>query len=299
MFSMSNTVSPTVLKRAGVDLVVISNGSYNMIQSYRKIFRAPFAVYTDPTHRVFNALGMTYRTVDPGPRAERGAYIKHGVVRGITMVVSNAVKVKMSIWENGGDVEQLGGEFVLGPGLKCTFAHRMVNTQSHTPIHRVLAAAGVDLYARWEQPDCISEQSFLAVPETEEAKWLEESDNEDLRRDGETSYDAAHEAVRENPREESVAGARSGANFIVGDDVEVLGTVVIGRLSKATLEVVEQKEEEDCDESREKEDHQRVGSADNFPGPIEATNVSSAASDAKSCSSSGSYWECCSHNDEA
>jgi hypothetical protein len=32
------------------------------------------------------------------------------------MVVSNAVKVKMSIWENGGDVEQLGGEFVLGPG---------------------------------------------------------------------------------------------------------------------------------------------------------------------------------------
>ena len=32
------------------------------------------------------------------------------------MVVANAVRVGMPIWEKGGDPAQLGGEFVFGPG---------------------------------------------------------------------------------------------------------------------------------------------------------------------------------------
>ena len=59
---------------------------------------------------------MTTRTLDPGPESRRGAYIRHGAVSGITMVVSNAIKVKMPAWGKGGDIEQVGGEFVLGPG---------------------------------------------------------------------------------------------------------------------------------------------------------------------------------------
>jgi predicted Fe-Mo cluster-binding NifX family protein len=35
MSSISNLVNPAMLKQAGVDLVIISNGSYNMIQAYR------------------------------------------------------------------------------------------------------------------------------------------------------------------------------------------------------------------------------------------------------------------------
>ncbi|KAH9167857.1 hypothetical protein EDB89DRAFT_1648591 [Lactarius sanguifluus] len=41
------------------------------------------------------------------------------------------------------DAAQLGGEFVLGPGLSCTYAHRMQSTAGHAPIVDVLAAAGV------------------------------------------------------------------------------------------------------------------------------------------------------------
>jgi hypothetical protein len=58
--------------------------------------------------------------------------------------------------------------------LECTFAHRMDSTRSHTPIQRVLAAAGVDIYARWEQRPSISGQSYLMMSEAEEAKWMEE-----------------------------------------------------------------------------------------------------------------------------
>lgn len=73
----------------------------------------PFAVYTDPTHDVYKALGMTVQSLEMGPR---GSYIRHGLIGGIGMVVLNAVKVGMPIWKNGGEISQLGGEFILGPG---------------------------------------------------------------------------------------------------------------------------------------------------------------------------------------
>ena len=76
----------------------------------------PFQLYTDPTHKVYHALGMTLRTSDPGPDHERGRYVRHGLVGGIAMVVRNALRVGMPVWEKGGDHAQLGGEFVLGPG---------------------------------------------------------------------------------------------------------------------------------------------------------------------------------------
>jgi len=59
------------------------------------------------------------------------------------MVVKNAIRVGMPVWEKGGDVSQLGGEFVLEPGLSCSYAHRMRTTRSHAPILHVLAAAGM------------------------------------------------------------------------------------------------------------------------------------------------------------
>lgn len=36
MFSLSSTVDPKMLKQANVNLVVIGNGSFNMIKSYRR-----------------------------------------------------------------------------------------------------------------------------------------------------------------------------------------------------------------------------------------------------------------------
>lgn len=36
MSSVANTVDPQVLKQSGVNLIIISNGSYNMIKSYRR-----------------------------------------------------------------------------------------------------------------------------------------------------------------------------------------------------------------------------------------------------------------------
>lgn len=56
---------------------------------------------------------MTLHSLEPG---KRGPYVRHGTVRGIGMVVKHAIKTGMPVWKQGGEITQLGGEFVLGPG---------------------------------------------------------------------------------------------------------------------------------------------------------------------------------------
>jgi hypothetical protein len=186
MYSITKNVNPKILRRAGVNLVIVGNGSHNMIKSYRgnplpcpsfpahvfpEIFRTTLPVYTDPTNRLYAALGMTLRTLSPGPDAERGLYVRHGMVRGAAMVVANAIKTRMPILEHGGDISQLGGEFVLGPGLQCTYAHRMNSTRSHAPIARALKAAGVNLYASVER---VKGMTTLGMSEEERESWMRE-----------------------------------------------------------------------------------------------------------------------------
>ncbi|KAF5366652.1 hypothetical protein D9615_010600 [Tricholomella constricta] len=139
-------------RRNRVDLVVISNGAPAFIPKYKQLFGLPFDLYTDPSLAIYDALGMARPfpqdcPVDglQRPTVLDGGYVRHGPVRRIAMVVMRALKAGMPIWEKGGDIHQLGGEFVLGPGLKCTYAHRMQSPKGHAPIRDVLFAAGVHL----------------------------------------------------------------------------------------------------------------------------------------------------------
>lgn len=174
MFSLSSTVDPKLLKQADVNLVVIGNGSFSMIKSYRQIFRTPFAVYTDPSMRLHNALGMmSLRKAGPKSPTKRGSYVRHGKVNGLAMVVANALRTGMPIWEKGGDPSQLGGEFVFGPGLTATFAHRMPNAGCHAPILRVLAAAGVSVSCEAHLP-ALEPSGRPSAREESGDRWMEE-----------------------------------------------------------------------------------------------------------------------------
>lgn len=77
------------------------------------VFKCPYDIYVDPSRKLYSALGMTRRTTDAGSDELKGDYITHGPIGGIGMVVKNAVKMPIG---RAGDVKQLGGEFLLGPG---------------------------------------------------------------------------------------------------------------------------------------------------------------------------------------
>ncbi|KAF8269876.1 AhpC/TSA antioxidant enzyme-domain-containing protein [Lactarius quietus] len=146
--SLMRDADHAALSRNGVRLVVIGCGSYGLIRSYRQIFRLPYELYVDasPGQALYRALGMgPARSSTHKTRAatEGSTYVRHGAMRGLAMVVAHALRVGMPVWERGGDAAQLGGEFVLGPGLSCTYAHRMQSAAGHAPIVDVLAAAGV------------------------------------------------------------------------------------------------------------------------------------------------------------
>lgn len=128
------------------------------------------------------------RTADGGPQCECGEYVKHGLVRGVAMVVKNALKNRLPVWEKGGDIQQLGGEFVMGPGyviahlvffsscltttyrLQCSYAHRMHTTRSHAAVLTVLEAAGVRVREKVYMQRASMTSSAVSV--TDEDSWM-------------------------------------------------------------------------------------------------------------------------------
>jgi hypothetical protein len=152
MASLTSLVHPDMLANINGDidgngnqdpleLVVIGNGSHTLITKYRQIFAMPFSLYTDPTQAIYEALGMRLMneacvnsdahidprrkpqrekeaTVADSPNSETGGsgYVRHGMLGGIAIVVMRALRVGMPVWEKGGEIRQLGGEFVFGPG---------------------------------------------------------------------------------------------------------------------------------------------------------------------------------------
>ncbi|QRV74974.1 AhpC/TSA antioxidant enzyme [Ceratobasidium sp. AG-Ba] len=165
MSSIVHLTEPSLVKKAGVKLVIIGNGSPSMIKGYREdIFQCPYEMYTDPSRQLYKVLGMHLRTNDGGSEEEKGSYVRHGTFTGTLMVLKNALKMPLA---NAGDIKQLGGEFILGPG-------RMHTTRSHTPIRDLLEAAGVDTKP-WA-----TDLSFLK-PGKDQARWMDVQ-NEDLDR---------------------------------------------------------------------------------------------------------------------
>ncbi|KAG2100899.1 hypothetical protein BD769DRAFT_1676910 [Suillus cothurnatus] len=175
MFSIANNVDPQVLKESGMNLVIISNGSYNMIKSYRQIFRTPYAVYTDPSSRLYGILGMTMRSIEPKAKQRRGSYVRHGRAGGIAMVIANALRVGMPLWRKPAMLLSLVASSSSGPA---SYAHRMRSPSSHAPIFRVLTAAGVHVYLNGEKPKPVVSTDPAGraslVLEVDEEQWMEE-----------------------------------------------------------------------------------------------------------------------------
>jgi hypothetical protein len=133
MQSIVDNAPKDALDRASVRLIVIGNGSPHMAKAYRgsfdhglpsglhsnvnqspdNVFHSPYDIFVDPTRALYRALGMTKSTTDGGAEEERGDYVVHGPIGGIGMVLKNALKMPLG---NAGDIKQLGGEFLLGPG---------------------------------------------------------------------------------------------------------------------------------------------------------------------------------------
>ncbi|KAJ3979593.1 hypothetical protein F5890DRAFT_1421125, partial [Lentinula detonsa] len=106
LYSISRTVNPTVLKHAGLRSVIVGNGRSTSFSRY-----LPCAIYTDPIATLHAALGMTLRTLHPGPKLPKytfcppsETYVRHrSLVSGVTFVLRNPVKARMPVCKYIGD----------------------------------------------------------------------------------------------------------------------------------------------------------------------------------------------------
>ncbi|KAH8826517.1 hypothetical protein DL96DRAFT_1556959 [Flagelloscypha sp. PMI_526] len=159
----------------GLKVVVIGSGDWEMIQGYEKISKSgptfgipDLAVYTDPTLQLQTLFGLHRlgKTSSASSIAdEGGSYVRHkSLISGIRMVLKNVVKNDMPILtKNKGSTSQLGGEFILEPGLKCTFAHRMTTPTSHLPFSELLLHAGLYLPPSRKRGSMVSEGSITTI----------------------------------------------------------------------------------------------------------------------------------------
>lgn len=123
-----------------------------MIKAYKKTLKFPFAMYTDSSLQLHDALGLYKTTNVPAEslcKQNAGrSNVKHSgrwtsLRVAVRAVAAKAVHIGNS--SDSGDLERLGGEFVFGPGLRSSYVHKMQNTRDHTPIVEVLEAAGVEV----------------------------------------------------------------------------------------------------------------------------------------------------------
>jgi hypothetical protein len=51
------TLDPLAVRRAGVRVVVVSNGSWKIIKAYRRVLKCPFPIYVDGPRKLYHLLG--------------------------------------------------------------------------------------------------------------------------------------------------------------------------------------------------------------------------------------------------
>lgn len=132
--SVACALSDDVLTTTETQVIIVGHGSPSMIPGYRKHLSCPFPIYTDPTRKLQDALGILPAPLSPRDSPSRTRFICR-LNRAFDMFVA---ATKMSSFK-GGCRRQLGGEFIMME-TSCTFAHRMKLAGDHTPIPDVLKA---------------------------------------------------------------------------------------------------------------------------------------------------------------
>lgn len=150
MKALSTQIDPSELLVKNLNLVIIGCGDPSLIKFYAKETEAKYPIFADPSQDLFKKFGLA-RTVSAGKKPD---YIPYGYWAGFRVFFATLAKAGKSALK-AGDVKQVGGEyyllneftddvrFLLGPGLKCTWGHRMSTTRDHTEIVELRKVVGL------------------------------------------------------------------------------------------------------------------------------------------------------------
>ncbi|UJR10831.1 hypothetical protein I4U23_015018 [Adineta vaga] len=133
-------ITPQELSKSNKHLIIIGCGQPNLIEQYRKDTKCPFAMYADPTQRLYDAFGMI-RTLSLAEK--KPDYIKSSFLVNVAKSAVCQISSGTSMFQ-GGDIRQIGGEYLINERGEILWSHNMTNTQDHVEIKELRKILGFD-----------------------------------------------------------------------------------------------------------------------------------------------------------
>ena len=117
------------LKKAGIDVVLVSSGTPAQAEVFRHDYEVPFTIICDPNRVLFKKYGLR----DMDPRDYRSPRMLVQVVK----VLAGGYGYK----SGQGSSSQLGGVFIIDTGGKVRFAHIAADAADHPSPKEIVRAA--------------------------------------------------------------------------------------------------------------------------------------------------------------
>jgi len=138
------SVPKEALVAANTHLVIIGCGEWKAIRGYKETTGFVGDIYADSSRTLYHALGMTITNLDLTPKDQKKrSYVKDSYLHNVfSSILKGPIKQPLNIGKQG-NISQLGGEFIFGPGSQCTFASRMQHTEDHMEVSDLVQKAGV------------------------------------------------------------------------------------------------------------------------------------------------------------
>ncbi|KZV70266.1 hypothetical protein PENSPDRAFT_675767 [Peniophora sp. CONT] len=143
VMQIASTVRAEALQKANAGIVLVGCGEWELIKEYKADTGFEGDVFANPDRTLYRALGMVENLKQTPSGQPKASYITQSVLK-TTLEATKHTFFHITQFSKSGNISQNGGELVLGPGLNCSYFHRMVHTQDHAELVEVMAAAGVD-----------------------------------------------------------------------------------------------------------------------------------------------------------
>ncbi|EIW60261.1 uncharacterized protein TRAVEDRAFT_120108 [Trametes versicolor FP-101664 SS1] len=137
------SVRKEAFDEASVRLIVIGCGDWKLIKNYCETAGFTYAMYADPSRALYHTFGLV-ESLDRTPAGQpKRSYVGKSFIAGVLKSIwDGPLKNPQNIGKNG-NISQLGGDFVFGPGETCSYASRMKHTEDHVEVADLMKEAGV------------------------------------------------------------------------------------------------------------------------------------------------------------
>ncbi|KAN0107714.1 AhpC/TSA antioxidant enzyme domain containing protein [Russula decolorans] len=141
--SQLTTVREDALKEASTKIALVGCGDWKLIENYKQETGFQGEIYANPDRKLYDNLGLISNLQVTTKGEEKRSYLKRGLLNNTLWSIWRGPLKNPSHIGKQGNISQLGGDFILGPGVACSFMSRMRHTEDHVEVSELMKAAGV------------------------------------------------------------------------------------------------------------------------------------------------------------